>query len=146
MGGGVKTSMNLRSCVVTLVFPAPLTMYSSNYFNFVYSTTTTMIWEIPIEALFTLMFCAIESFLTSMFQYSDSWGKRGDWGHFWMFGSYESIFITEQPLFVERKLSRRVKKLSIFEDRPSDNLPIEIYRRNLVKIWYFWSIFFCFWP
>ena len=61
-----------------------------------------------------------------------------------MFGSYESIFITEQPLFVERKLSRRVKKLSIFEDRPSDNLPIEIYRRNLVKIWSFGSIFFCF--
>ena len=32
-----------------------------------------------------------------------------------------------------------------YEDRLSDNFPMEMNRRNLVKIWSFWSIFFCIW-
>ena len=36
------------------------------------------------------------------------------------------------------------QKLLSFEGRPWDNFPIEIYRRNSIKIWSFWSIFFCF--
>ena len=31
--------------------------------------------------------------------------------------------------------------LSRFEGWPSSNFSIEIYKRNLVKIWVFWSIF-----
>ena len=63
--------------------------------------------------------------------------------HFRQEGGSEVIFaclahmkvpsIDKQPLF----------SLS-FEGWPSDNFPIEVYRRNFVKIWLFWSIFFCF--
>ena len=69
VGGRVKTSVNLTFCVVTSVLAAM--MYCSNNFGCVYSRTT-IIWEIPIKALFTLKFCAIESSLTSIFQYSTS--------------------------------------------------------------------------
>ena len=46
--------------------------------------------------------------------------------------------------FYRMKLSRRVKKLLSFESWSSDIFSIEIYRRNFVKIWCFWFIFFYF--
>ena len=61
-----------------------------------------------------------------------------------MLGSHESTFYLWPAAFYGMKLSRRVKKLLSFEGRPSDIFTIEIYRRNLVKIWCFWSIFFSF--
>ena len=71
-------------------------------------------------------------------------GEREGPGHFYMFGSYESTFYRWTAAFYVTKLSRHVKKLLSFEGQPSDNFPIEMYRRTLVKIWSFWSIFFCF--
>ena len=32
-----------------------------------------------------------------------SMARRGAWGHFCMFGSYESTFIAEETLFTERR-------------------------------------------
>ena len=63
--------MTLTFSVVTSVFATPLMMYSSNYFDCVYRKTL-IIWEISMKALFTLKFYAIESSLTSIFQYSAS--------------------------------------------------------------------------
>ena len=57
-------------------------------------------------------------------------------------GSYESTFYRWTAAFYGAKISRRVKKSLSFEGRPSSNFSIEIYSRNLVKIWIFWSIFF----
>ena len=68
---------------------------------------------------------------------------EGGPGHFCIFGSYESTFYCWTAAFYGTKISRRVKKLLTFEGQSSDNFPIEIYRGNLVKIWSFWSIFFC---
>ena len=55
-------------------------------------------------------------------------------------GTYESTFYRWTAAFYGMKLSRRVKKLLSFVGRPSDNFSIEIYGRNLVKIWSFLSI------
>ena len=69
---------------------------------------------------------------------------EGGPGHFCIFGSYESTFYCWTAAFYGMKQSHCVKKLFSFENLPSDNISIEIYRRNLVKIWSFWSIFFSF--
>ena len=95
--------------------------------------------------------------------------EGGSGGHFGMFCSYESTFYCWTAAFYGMKISCRVKKLLRFEGRPSyvfSILPtvkweivkkllrfegrpshvfsIQIYRRNLSKIWCFLSIFFYF--
>ena len=57
------------------------------------------------------------------------WGERGVRGHFCIFGSYESTFIAEQPLLRNKAVT------------PCQKV-IDLYRKNLVKIWSFSSIFF----
>ena len=66
-------------------------------------------------------------------------------GHFCMFGTYESTFYCWTAAFYGKKISRSLKKLLTFEGQRLDSFSIEIYRGNLVKIWSFWSIFFCIW-
>ena len=77
--------------------------------------------------------------------YTEFKARGGVRGHFCMFDSYESTFYCWTAAFYGTKISRRVKKLLTVEGQPLDSFPIEIYRGNLVKIWSFWSIFFCIW-
>ena len=44
-------------------------------------------------------------------------------------------FITDHRFLRNEAIALGVKKLLSFEGWPSDNFSIEIYRRNLVKIW-----------
>ena len=66
-------------------------------------------------------------------------GGTGSFLHVWLIWKY---FYRWTGAFYGMKLPCRVKKLSIFEDRPLANSSIEICRRNFVNIWSFWSILF----
>ena len=56
-----------------------------------------------------------------------------------MSDSYESTFYHQTAAFYRTKISGCVKKLLSFENQLSNKFPIEIYRKNLIKIWLFWS-------
>ena len=70
--------------------------------------------------------------------------EGGSGVYFCMFGSYVSTFYRWTDAFYGTKISRRDKKLLIFEGQPLDNFPIKIYRGNLVKIWSLVHIFLYF--